>query len=79
MFPTHYTGEPGYITDTDNSSVIGQGREAPELPATHPGPGAAPHDPAGTAEAGSGDIGSPNVEEATNLRGDMGDLNKDEL
>ncbi len=69
MFPTHYTGEPGYITDTDHSSVIGQGREAPE---------ATPHDPADTAEAGNGDIGSPNVEEATNLRGDMGDL-KDEL
>ena len=22
LYPTHYTGEPGYITDTENSEII---------------------------------------------------------
>ena len=22
VYPTHYTGEPGYFTDTDNSEIV---------------------------------------------------------
>jgi len=31
VYPTHYTGEPGYITDTDESEVINPGTSREEL------------------------------------------------
>ena len=36
IFPTHYTGEPGYITDTEDSNVIDLTAEGAQVSA-HPG------------------------------------------
>ena len=66
VFPTHYTGEPGYITDTENSSVVGQ-----------PGVPSSPLvDPPGTAESGMSGIDKPG-RDIGGTRGDLGD--RDEL
>ena len=66
VFPTHYTGEPGYITDTENSSIIGQ-PGAPSSPLV---------DPLGTKESGMSGIDKPG-RDTNKIRGDVGD--KDEL